>query len=154
MIRAFYSTPEYESALKDKYIFAIKKKQEEIDEIYRRTKKIQKFTAYAHISKPDRVFYVEEDGNIYFDEVCPKNICPKEKVDGGEKYVLDSNFDLYIHEFVNKYKRYKVIFSPDGQYGPTVCYCSSIGAVPARMESYDGEVLVVDDESKYDICVA
>lgn len=154
MIRAFYSTPEYESSLKDKYMFAIKKKQEEIDEIYRRTKKIQKFTAYGHISKPDRVFYVEEDGNIYFDEVCPKNICPKEKVDGGEKYVLDSNFDLYIHEFVSKYKRYKVIFSPDGQYGPTVCYCSSIGAVPARMESYDGEVLVVDDESKYDICVA
>jgi hypothetical protein len=154
MIRAFYSTPEYESSLKDKYMFAIKKKQEEIDEIYRRTKRIQKFTAYGHISKPDRVFYVEEDGNIYFDEVCPKNICPKEKVEGGEKYVLDSNFDLYIHEFVSKYKRYKVIFSPDGKYGPTVCYCSSIGAVPARMESYDGEVLVIDDESKYDICVA
>lgn len=154
MIRTFYSTAIYESTLKDKYMFSIKKKQEEIDEIYRRTKKIQKFTAYGHISKPDRVFYVEEDGNIYFNEVIPENICPKEEVDGGGKYILDSNFDFYIQEFVGKYKRYKVIFSPDGSYGPTCCYCSSIGAVPARMESYDGEVLIVDDESKYDICVA
>jgi hypothetical protein len=153
MIRTFYSTATYESTLKDKYMFSIKKKQEEIDEIYIRTNKIQKFTAYGHISKPDRVFYVEEDGNIYFNEVIPENICPKEQVEGGEKYVLDSNFDFYIQEFVSKYKRYKVIFSPNGKYGPTTCYCSSIGAVPARMESYDGEVLILDDESKYDICV-
>lgn len=154
MIRAFYSTIEYENALNEKYLFAIRKKQEEIDEIQRRTKKIQKFTAKAHISRPDRVFYVEEDGKIYFGEILPENECPKEKVEGGEKYVLDSNFDLYIMEFVSKHKRYKVFFSPDGHYGPTTCYCSSIGAVPARMESYDEEVLIVDDKDKYDICVA
>ena len=29
-------------------------------------------------------------------EVIPENICPKEKVEGGEKYILDSNFDFYI----------------------------------------------------------
>jgi hypothetical protein len=154
MIKTFYSTANYESTLKDKYMFSIKKKQEEIDEIYRRTKKIQKFTAYGHISKPDRVFFVEEDGNIYVNEVIPENICPKEQVEGGEKYVLDSNFDFYIQQFIGKYKRYKVIFSPDGKYGPTACYCSSIGALPARLESYDGEILIADDESKYDICVA
>jgi hypothetical protein len=154
MIRTFYSTADYENTLKETYMFSIKKKQEEIDDIYRRTKKIQKFTAYGHISKPDRVFYVEEDGNIYFNEVIPENICPKENVNGGKKYVLDTNFDLYIQQFVDKHKRYKVIFSPDGKYGPTTCYCSSIGALPARLESYDGEVLIVDDESKYDICVA
>ena len=153
MIRTFYSTADYENTLKEAYMFSIKKKQQEIDVIYRRTKKIHKFTAYGHISKPDRVFYVEEDGNIYFNEVIPENICPKELVDGGKKYVLDSNFDFYIQQFVDKYKRYKVVFSPDGKYGPTVCYCSSIGALPARMESYDGEVLIIDDESKYDICV-
>ena len=153
MIRTFYSTADYENTLKEAYMFSIKKKQQEIDVIYRRTKKIHKFTAYEHISKPDRVFYVEEDGNIYFNEVIPENICPKELVDGGKKYVLDSNFDFYIQQFVDKYKRYKVVFSPDGKYGPTVCYCSSIGALPARMESYDGEVLIIDDESKYDICV-
>jgi hypothetical protein len=153
MIRTFYSTATHESTLKDKYMFSIKKKQEEIDEIYRRTKKIQKFTAYGHISKPDRVFYVEEDGNIYFNDVIPENICPKEQVDGGEKYILDSNFDFYIQQFVDKYKRYKVIFRPDGKYGPTSCYCSSIGALPARMESYDEDILIVEDDSKYDLCV-
>lgn len=154
MIRTFYSTIEYENTLNEKYLFAVRKKQEEIDEVQRRTKKIQKFTAKAHISRPERIFYVEEDGKMYFGEILPENECPKEKVEGGEKYVLDSNFDLYIMEFVSKHKRYKVIFNPDGKYGPTTCYCSSIGAVPARIESYDGEILVLDDESKYDICVA
>jgi hypothetical protein len=154
MVRSFYSPAEYETALKEKYNFAIKKKQEEIDEIYRRTKKIQKFTAYGHISKPDRIFCVEEDGNVYYEDVIPQNICPKELVEGGQKYVIDSNFDFYILNFLSRHKRYKVIFSPDGRYGPTVCYCSSIGALPARMESYDGEVLVLEDESKYDLCVA
>lgn len=151
MIRTFYSTAEYENELNSEYEFAVKKKQDEIDELYRRTKKIQKFTGRAYISKPNRVFYVEED-NIYYKEVVPENICPKEKVEGGKKYVLDSNFDFYIQQFVEKHKRYKVIFSPDGSYGPTCCYCSSIDAVPARMESYDGEVIILDDESKYDIC--
>lgn len=154
MIREFYSPADYEKELENRYVFEVKRKQDEIDEIQRRTKKIQKFTARAHISRPDRIFCVEEDGNIFIESVNPNNICPKEKVEGGEKYVLDSNFDLYIIEFLKKYKRYKVIFSPDGKYGPTTCYCSSIGAVPARMESYDGDVLILDDESKYDICVA
>ena len=154
MIREFYSPADYEKELENRYIFEVKRKQDEIDEIQRRTKKIQKFTARAHISRPDRIFCVEEDGNIFIESVNPNSICPKEKVEGGKKYILDSNFDLYIMEFLSKYKRYKVIFSPDGKYGPTTCYCSSIGAVPARMESYDGEVLILDDESKYDICVA
>jgi hypothetical protein len=154
MIREFYSPADYEKELENRYIFEVKRKQDEIDEIQRCTKKIQKFTARAHISRPDRIFCVEEDGNIFIESVNPNNICPKEKVEGGKKYILDSNFDLYIMEFLSKYKRYKVIFSPDGKYGPTTCYCSSIGAVPARMESYDGEVLILDDESKYDICVA
>lgn len=153
MIRTFFSTAEYENKLKAEYEFAVKKKQDEIDEVYRRTKKIQKFTGRAHISRPERVFFVEDD-LIYYEEICSDKICPNEKVNGGEKYVLDSNFDYYIQEFISKHKNYKVIFSPDGSYGPTCCYCSSIGAVPARMESYDGEVIILDDESKYDICVA
>ena len=154
MISVFYSTAEYEKILKDKYEFAIKKKQEEIDENFRKTKRIPKFTAYAHIFRPERIFCVEEDGKVYFEEVMPENICPNEKVNGGEKYILDSNFDYQIMKFLEKYKRYKVVFFPDGHYGPTCCYCSSIGAIPARLESYDGEVLLADDDSKYDICVA
>lgn len=154
MVKVFYSPADYEKELKNRYNFEVKRKQDEIDEIQRRTKKIQKFTAKAHVSRPERVFCVEEDGNIYIEIVSPNNLCPKEKVEGGEKYILDSNFDFYIMAFISKHKRYKVIFSPDGKYGPTTYYCSSIGAVPARMESYDGDVLIVDDESKYDICVA
>lgn len=67
------------------------------------------------------------------------------------KICIDSNFDLYIMDFVQKHKEYKVIFSPDGKYGPTTCYCTQNDGVPARMESYDGEVLVVDDKDKYDL---
>lgn len=154
MNRVFYSTAEYERILKEKYKFAIKKKQDEIDEIYSKTKKIQKFTAYAYICRLERVFCVEEDGSVYYEEVVPDNICPSEKVEGGEKYILDTNFDYAIMKFVEKHKRYKVVFFPDGHYGPTCCYCSFIGAIPARLESYDGEVLVAEDDSKYDICVA
>lgn len=154
MINIFYSTPEYEKILKDKFNFAIKKKQEEIDENYRKTKKIQKFTAYGYIFRPERIFCVEEDGSVYYEEVILENRCPTEKVEGGKKYILDSNFDYAIMKFLEKHKTYKVIFSPDGHYGPTCCYCSSIGAIPARLESYNGEILVADDHSKYDICVA
>ena len=54
---------------------------------------------------------------------------------------------------MKKHKRYIVRFFPDGKYGPTVYYDSEIGAIPARLESYDGDILEVDDNSKYDICV-
>ncbi len=150
----YFTSEAYEKVLDEEYMRRIKEKQAEIDDDYRKTKKIQKYTAYAHISKLDRVFYVEEDGKVYCGEVSLENECPKELVSGGKEYILDSNFELYIMNFKQKHKRYKVIFYPNGTYGSCCCYCSSIGAIPARMESYDGDVLNVEDESKYDICVS
>ena len=150
---SYFTSEAYEKALDEEYMDKIKRKQAEIDEDYRKTKKIPKFTAYAHICKLERVFCVEEDGKVYCSEVAPENECPKQLVSGGKEYILDSNFDFYIMNFLNKHKRYRVIFDVDGKYGPTCCYCSSIGALPARMESYDGEILNVEDENKYDLCV-
>jgi hypothetical protein len=149
----YFTSETYEKVLDEEYMRQIKEKQAEIDENYRKTKKIQKYTAYAHISKLERVFCVEEDGKVYCGEIKPENECSKELVEGGKEYVLDSNYELYIMNFKSVHNRYRVIFSPDGKYGPSCCYCSSIGALPARMESYDGDILCVEDESKYDICV-
>lgn len=151
----YFTSNAYEKALDEEYMRQIKRKQAEMDEDHRKTKKIKKYTAYVYISKSDRVFCVEEDGRVYYGEVKPENECPKQLVSGGKEYILDSNFELYIINFKQKHKKYKVIFSPDGNYGYTgVCYCSSIGALPARMESYDGDILKVEDEDKYDICVS
>ena len=150
----YFTSEAYERGLDEEYKKQITKKQAEIDEIQRRTKEIQKYTAYGYISKQDRVFYVEEDGKVYYGEVKPENECPNKLVSGGKKYILDSNFELYIMEFKNKHKRYIIKFMVDGKYGPCGCYCSSIGALPAIMESYDGDILNVEDESKYDICVS
>jgi hypothetical protein len=149
----YFTSEAYEKVLDEEYMRQIKEKQAEIDDNYRKTKKIQKYTAYAHILKLDRVFCVEEDGKVYCGEIKPDNECPKELVSGGKEYRLDSNFELYIMNFKQKYKRYRVIFSIDGKYGPCCCYCSSIGALPARMESYDGDILNVEDDAKYDLCV-
>jgi hypothetical protein len=150
----YFTSEAYEKVLDEEYMRRIKEKQAEIDDDYRKTKKLKKYTAYAHISKLDRVFYVEEDGKVYCGEFALENECPKELVSGGKEYILDSNFELYIMNFKQKHKRYKVTFYPDGKYGSCCCYCSSIGALPARMESYDGDVLNVEDDSKYDICVS
>ena len=152
MIKQFYSSPEYEKRLQEKYEFKVKRKQDEIDEVQRLTKKIQKFTARGHIFEENRVFIVQ-DGKIYYEEAKEDNICPTSLVKGGKTYILDSNFDYHIMEFTNKYTNYKVIFNPTGRYGPTCCYVSSINATPAILEAPNGEKLVVEDNSKYDICV-
>jgi hypothetical protein len=130
----------------------IKAKQLEIDEKYRKTKKIQKYTAYAYISKLERIFCVEDD-KIYCGEVTIENECPTQEVSGGKTYILDGDFELQINNFKQKHKKYKVIFYLNGKYGPTCCYCSDTDALPAKMESYDGDILIVENEDKYDLCV-
>jgi hypothetical protein len=153
----FYSTAKYEKKLNEKYEFEVKKKQDEIDEIQRRTKKIQKFTARAHIPKPERVFYIY-NRIAYCDKIDDKNICPINLVEGGAGYVLDVEEEskyAKLAEFVNKCRNYKITFYPDGRYGPTTCYCTKINAIPAKLESIEGDYeLILDDEDKYDICVA
>jgi hypothetical protein len=156
MIGSFYSTPEYEKRLKDTYDFAIKKKQDEIDEIQRRTKKIQKFTAKAHISRPERVFTVFNN-KIYCGKIEDNIICPNRLIEGGCEYKLDTEGDyaIKINDFMEKYNNYKVIFNPDGRYGPTAYYCTKNDATPARLIPLDyignDFILILDDENKYDI---
>ena len=149
----YFTSEAYEKSLDEKYLMDVKIKQAELDEVRRKTKKIQKYTARAYILHPERVFYVEEDGKIFCGSISLENECPKELVKGGKIYTLDGDFENKILEFKNKNKRFKIIFSPDGKFGPTCCYCSKENATPAKLESYDGEILIVDDDDKYDICV-
>ena len=148
----YFTSEAYEKVLDEKYKKLINEKKAEINEKFRRTKQVQKYTAYAYISKLERVFCVEDD-KIYCGEVKAGNECPTKNVPGGKEYILDSCFELCINNFKQKHKRYRIIFYPDGKYGPTCCYCSDTGALPAKMESYDGDILNVDDEDKYDLCV-
>jgi hypothetical protein len=154
IITKYYSTPEYERRLQEKYEFELKKKQDEIDEIQRRTKKIQKFTAKAHISRPERLFTVC-CGKIYCGDQDDSIISPGKLVEGGAEYILDTEGDNIpnIQEFMSTWQCFKVIFNPDGNYGPTTCYCTKIGATPGRLESFGGFQLILDDKDKYDICV-
>jgi hypothetical protein len=155
IITKFYSTPEYERQLQEKYEFELKKKQDEIDEIQRRTKKIQKFTARAHVSRPERLFTVC-GGKIYCGDEDDNILSPYKLVEGGTEYILDIEGDNIpnIQEFVSTWSCYKVFFNPDGKFGPCTQYCTDTGATPARLESMGGFQLVLDDEDKYDISVA
>ncbi len=153
MITKFYSTPEYEKRLKEKYEFEVKKKQDEIDEIQKKTRKNQKFTARAYILRPKRIFTVYE-GEVYCGDIDVEIRSPCKLVEGGAEYILDTECSnaKYIIDFIAKHKCYKVLFNPDGHYGPTTYYCSKIGATPSKLEAIDGSSqLILDDENKYDI---
>jgi hypothetical protein len=152
IIKKFYSSPEYEKKLQEKYEFELKKKQDEIDEVQRRTKKIQKFTAKAHILRPERLFIVC-GGKIYCGDQDDNILSPEKLVEGGVEYILDTEGDNIpnIQEFVSTWPCYKVFFNPDGKYGPCTQYCTNIGATPARLESFGGYKLFLDDDDKYDL---
>ena len=147
----YFTTAEQEKELALIYKYWIKKKQEELDAEEERTRKIQKFTAKGHIQKPPRVFCVQ-DGNVYFQEVAPENLCPSVLGKDGEKYCLDDDFKDKINDFIQRHSNYKVIFFPSGKYGPTVDYFAKKHVFPARLEA-DGDILEVEDDDKYDICV-
>jgi hypothetical protein len=152
--KVFYSPVKYEIELHKQYRFALRRKQEEIDNVFIQTKRIPKFTAKAHVSRPERVFYVEEDGQVYYDTVSEETICPNNRVEGGEVYILDDWFEDDIIDFIHKHKKYKVIFYPDGKWGPTIDYCTSNCAIPAKIIAYNGDILNIEDEGKYSPGVA
>ena len=147
----YFTTADQEKGLTQIYNAWIKKKQQELDADEERTRRIQKFTAKGHIQKPARVFCVQ-DGNVYFQEVAPENLCPKGLEKDGDRYCLDSDFEKKIEDFLQRHSNYTVIFFPSGKYGPTVDYCAKNRVFPAILEA-DGEILEVEDENKYDICV-
>jgi hypothetical protein len=149
----YFTSKGQEESFDIKYKEAINKKQKELDIAHRHTKKIQKFTAKAHVCRPERRFIVK-DGEVYLGEINESNKCPKMETDGGEIYKLDLNFEWDIRNFLAKYSEYIVTFYPDGKYGPTAEYLSSYGFLPALLESFDGEKIMLEDESKYSVFVA
>ncbi len=149
----YFTSKEQEESFDIKYKEAINKKQTELDIAHRHTKKIQKFTAKAHVCRPERRFIVK-DGEVYLNEINELNKCPKMEVECGGVYNLDLNFEWDIRKFFIKYLEYIVTFYPDGKYGPTVEYLSSYGFLPALLESFDGEKIMLEDESKYSVFVA
>ena len=148
----YFTSKAQEDEFDIKYNEAIKKKQKELNIAHRHSKVPHKFTAKAYVSRPERKFIVR-GSDTYLEEVNENNKCPKDEVEGGGVYKLDLNFEWDIMCFLNKYSEYIVTFYPDGKYGPTVEYCSSYGCLPALLESSTGERIMVDDESKYNICV-
>ena len=141
----FYTTKEQEAALDAEYKRLLAVKQAEIDEIQKRTKKIQKFTAYGHVHKPDRVFRVMEGRVFYGNEEMSSG-----PVEGGQTYTFDTLFSKQIAEFCKKHGAYKVVFKPHGRYGPCVGYIGSPGSMPAHLIAGD-DVLEADNENAYDL---
>lgn len=147
----YYTTLEQEKILNEIYNRNIEIKKKELKILENKTKKINKYTAYAYVHRPKIVFCVENDGSIYFDDVKPENKCLNKLMPGGKCYILDEDFKNEIENFIEKYDRYKVIFYPDGTYGPTLSYCINTVATPAILESYTGEKINIEDDNKYDI---
>ncbi len=141
----FYTTAEQEAELDLEYKRQLTRKQTELDEVEKRTGKLQKFTAYGHIHKPDRVFYVR-NGNVFYGD----KEMPSERVPGGGVYTFDTYFSKQIAEFCRKHATYKVVFKPHGKYGPCVGYIGSPGSMPAHLIA-DTEELVADNDDAYDL---
>lgn len=142
----YYTTAEQEAALAKIYQEDLAAKQAEIDAQEKSTRKPAKFTARAYVSKPPRVFDVNGPQII----LEGYGRCPTEPLTGGACYTTDPSFDDKISEFLSRHRAYRVIFHPDGRYGPTVGYCST--GLPAMFISDDDtETLHAEDDDKYDL---
>jgi hypothetical protein len=143
----FYTTPEYENKLNTQF-------QNELDEKQNEIGKNSKYTARAFVCQPERIFIIK-DKVIYCGEISEYNISPKSIIEGGKEYKLEENFLDKILNFIDKYQNYRVIFYPDGKYGPTISYYSETDAIPARIESLENKEIFIEiaDEDQYDICV-
>jgi hypothetical protein len=145
----FYTTAEQEQALDAKYQSAIDRMQADIDRFATAKGKHVKFTAYAHVVKPERVFWIHKS-NVYYNTVSSENLSigPYQK---GGVYKLDRKFEEQIEAFAQKHGTFKVVFKPSGRYGPTIEYYNEDGFVPAVLMADDGDLLVVEDDARYEI---
>ena len=148
----YYTSEAQEKMLTDRYEKIVSEKQDELDSIQKNSGKIQKYTAYACVSIPIRVFVVH-GGNVYFEKVAEENKCPTETKIGGRVYALDSDYKTAIDVFLEGVYEYKVSFMPSGKYGPTVDYCGKRYEMPAIIERSDGQRLTVEDVEKYELGV-
>jgi hypothetical protein len=136
----FFTTPEMEAAFEAQY-------QTELRNYV--LPRNSKYTEYAFVKKPPRIFEVRDENTI----ICNGSICPSRPIEGGGIYVLDSSFRTQIAAFQTLHPMHRVIFYPSGQ-SPTLHYCAGKYVVPARLTSiYGGDDLNIEDMDKYDICV-
>ena len=148
----YYTSEAQENKLAEKYEKMVDEKQDELNSTQKKSGKIQKYSARACISIPQRVFIVQK-GLVYLGSVSQQNICPKDAKDGGKIYAVDSDYKEYVETFLQNCDSYSVKFMPSGKYGPTVDYCGKPYEMPAIIERYDGQRLVVEDVEKYELGV-
>ena len=146
----FYTTGPQEALLRARFEEKLAIKEAEIRERAKKERRIQKYTARAHVAREPRTFIVK-DGVVYFEKVGEANLCPSVAVSGGEVYTWDSRYSYAIREFQERNPNYTVVFNPDGMYGPTMYFMGSEGSMPASLTAESGEKLVADHEGMYDI---
>jgi hypothetical protein len=146
----FYTTGPQEALLRARFEEKLAIKEVEIREKAKKERRIQKYTARAHVSREPRTFLVK-DGAVYFEAVGEANLCPSAAVSGGAAYTWDSRYSYAIREFQERNPNYTVTFNPDGMYGPTMYFMGSEGSMPASLTAENGEKIVADHEGMYDI---
>jgi hypothetical protein len=138
----FSTTAEQEVSLTHLYEKLIHEKQKRLDSKDLPSKP-QKYTAYAFVSLPPRIFSVV-DGFIQY----PTSIPPT----GGKVYRLDPDCIDSCIEFIKHNPSYDVHFYPSGFFGPTIDYCCPHKSTPALLKSKtSNQSLKVHVESKYSV---
>ncbi len=138
----FFTTAEQEVSLTHLYEKLIHEKQKRLDSKDRHHTP-QKYTAFAFVCHPPRIFSVV-DGFIQY----PNGVPPT----SGKCYRLDADCIDSCIEFIKMNPSYEVHFYPSGFYGPTIDYCCPHKSTPALLKSKTkNESLKVHIESKYSV---
>lgn len=150
LLMNIYTSDLIEKLIDEKYLQDVKTKQKELDEIQKKTGKIQKYTAYAFVTKPDRIFHIK-DGEVFV-EINSKLVkIPNQSVPKGKTYRTDPKFNNQLSDFVVKHNSFKITFSVAGKYGPTIYYCGGPNVHPSKAEADNGDLLLMENEDNYDI---
>lgn len=145
---AFYTTAEQEAELDELYKKEVAVKQKELDDEYKRTRKIQKYRATMYIDEKERVFYVCEKGVLWKDKLGPD--MATEEQPGGKVYKLDTEADGtgLIKKYCSDHSEFFVKFKPICSGG--IAYCAKENIHPAILECREHK-LIVEDDNKYDL---
>jgi hypothetical protein len=144
----FYTTAEQEADLQELYEKEVKEKQKQLDDEYKKTKKIQKYRATMYISEKERVFYVCEKGVLWKDASGVE--MASEPQPGGKMYKLDTSADGtgLIEKYCSDHPEFFVKFKAICSGG--IAYCAKENIHPAVLECPQHK-LIVEDDNKYDL---
>ena len=141
----YYTSDTQEKELYEKYMNKVKEKQNQFQGLRFTPRFIS--NEYSFIPQLERIFIVE-NGKVYLGQVDDKNICPESCVIGGKSYGVDYMFGTEVQKFVEKHKKYMIIFNVSGRCNGKERYCGGQGIYPARMIA-DFEELILEDENRY-----